>query len=315
MNTKKLMILTQEQKEIKELLEKYNFDDLDIYTPENEDEILNHISDAEIIFWNPILLSKYINHAKNVKWLQSTFAGIDALNKPELQKKYVLTNMRDTYGEIIGEYILLYILMREKDIIEHLENQKKKIWWQRASQSIVWKNIWIMGIGSIWKVIAIYAKTLWMNVYWYATEYREQYCVDKVFTQENQEEFLNNLDYLVCVLPNTDKTKWIINKDFLKKLPNKTIFMNVWRGASVVEEDLIQALKNKQIAWVVLDVFQTEPLPQDSELWDLENVYITPHISWYVEDNTKIVEVFASNYERYREWKNLLHTIDFTKWY
>jgi len=311
----KLLILTRDQKEFLNDIELLCLENIEIFAPENEEDILKHIEDAEVIFWNPILLSKYINDAKSVKWVQSSFAWIDALNHPDLQKNYILTNMRDTYGEIIWEYILGYILMLEKNILWNLENQKNKIWWQKAYPSIVRKNIWIMGIGSIGKIIARYAKTLWMNVYWYATEYREQDSIDTVFTQKNQDEFLENLDYLINVLPNTENTKNIFNRALFHKLPNRSVFINVGRGASVVEEDLMQAIQEKQIAWAVLDVFNTEPLPKDSLLWDLENVYITPHISWYVEDNTQMVEVFAWNYERYRQWKWLLHTIDFNKWY
>jgi len=91
--------------------------------------------------------------------------------------------------------------------------------------------------------------------------------------------------------------------------------MNVGRWANINEDDLINALKEKQIAGAVLDVFQTEPLPEDSELWNLDNVYVTPHISWYVEDNSKIIYTFAENYKRYNAWKDLLHTIDFKKGY
>lgn len=113
----KVLICTREQQEFKSKLQACNLPDIDIYAPESEEELLIHLDDAEIIFGNPIRLSKYINHAKNVKWVQSTFAGIDALNAPELQKNYILTNMKDAYGEIIAEYILGYILMLEKDIL------------------------------------------------------------------------------------------------------------------------------------------------------------------------------------------------------
>lgn len=312
---KKVLIYTRQQAEFKKLVEEYNLPDIEIYAPQSEEEFTAHIVDAEIIFANPILLSKYINKAEKVKWVQSTFAGIDALNTPELKKDYILTNMRETYGEIIAEYIMGHILMLEKNILWNRENQKNKKWEQKPHPSIVGKNLGIMGIGSIGRIIAIYAKTMWMNVYGYAKETREQHCIDRVYTQENQGEFLKKLDYLVSVLPNTQETKGIINRKLLEKLPQNCVFMNVWRGANVVEEDLIEVLKHKQISGAVLDVFREEPLPQDSDFWNLENVYITPHISWYVEDNSKIVYTFAENYKRYISGKDLVHTIDFTKWY
>lgn len=311
----KVLICTREQQEFKSKLQACNLPDIDIYAPESEEELLIHLDDAEIIFGNPIRLSKYINHAKNVKWVQSTFAGIDALNAPELQKNYILTNMKDAYGEIIAEYILGYILMLEKDILWHRENQKNKVWWQKSHPSIIWKKIGIMWIGSIWSVVAQYCKGFWMQVYGYASTVREHTYIDQVFTIETQDRFLSELDYLVSILPNTNETKGIINTQLLEKLPNSAVFLNVGRGANVVEEDLVQAIEKKHISAAVLDVFNTEPLPNSSKLWELENVYVTPHVSGYVEDNSKIISTFAENYKKYTSGEQLLHTIDFNKGY
>lgn len=311
----KVVICTREQEEFKNLVENFNLPEIELYAPETEEELLLHLNDAEVIFANPILLSKYINHAKNVKWVQSSFAGIDALNNESLQKNYILTNMRETYGEIMAEYVLGYILMLEKNILWNIKNQKNKAWGQKSYPSIVWKKIWIMWIGSIGRIIAIYAKTMWMTVYWYANSYREQHCIDKVYTSENRDEFLEDLDYVVSVLPNTKETQWIVNMEFLKKLPSKSVLINIWRWANINENDLVTALKNKTISWAVLDVFQTEPLPENSDFWDLDNMYVTPHISWYVENNSKILSTFAENYKKYISWKDLVNIVDFNKGY
>lgn len=311
----KLLLLTEEQQDFAHRIQSYNFSDLELYVPQNEKEILEAIQDAEIIFGNPKLTSKYINKAKKLTWMQSTFAGIDALNTSDLKKDYILTNMKDAYGEIMSEYVLWYILMLEKNILWNYYNQQKKIWGHTSYPSLVGKKIGIMGIGSIGGKIALSAKNFWMQVYGYATVKREQKWIDKVFTHENIHEFLGNLDYLVSVLPSTSETQGIINTNLLKKLPQKAVFINVGRGANVVEEDLVYVLQNKIISWAVLDVFKQEPLPQNSPLWELENLYITPHVSWYREDNSVIVDVFIENYKRYSEWKELLYIIDFTKWY
>lgn len=311
----KVVICTRAQAEYKQLVKNLNLPNIVIYAPETESQLIRDIEDAEVIFANPILLSKYINFAKNVKWVQSTFAGIDALNNNSLKKDYRLTNMKDAYWEIIAEYLLGYILMLEKNILWNLENQKSHTWSQKPYPSLIGRKIWIMWIGSIWAVVAKYCKNFWMQVYWYASTVRMQENIDRVFTAENSDDFYSDLDYLVNILPNTSSTQKVINKEVFKKLQNHCIFMNVWRWVSVDEEDLLHALKEKQISWAVLDVFQTEPLPEDSELWDLENVYITPHVSGYVEDNSKIISTFAENYKRYIAWEELINTIDFKKGY
>lgn len=154
-----------------------------------------------------------------------------------------------------------------------------------------------------------------MQVYGYASTVREHTYIDQVFTIETQDRFLSELDYLVSILPNTNETKGIINTQLLEKLPNSAVFLNVGRGANVVEEDLVQAIEKKNISAAVLDVFNTEPLPNSSKLWELENVYVTPHVSGYVEDNSKIISTFAENYKKYTSGEQLLHTIDFNKGY
>jgi len=311
----KVVICNREPVEYKALVEACNLPDIELHAPSWEEELIKHIADAEVIFANPIMLSKYINHAKNVKWVQSSFAGIDALNNDTLKKDYVLTNMKDAYGEIIAEYLLGYILMLEKNILWNLGNQKINKWSQRSYPTVAWKKVGIMWTWSIGKVVAKYCKNFGMEVYGYASSVRDINHIDKMYCPESQDEFLCDLDYLINILPNTRNTQWAINKDLLTKLPDSAVFMNVGRGANVNEVDLIAALKNKTIAWAVLDVFQTEPLPEDSELWGLDNVYITPHVSWYVEDNSKIISTFSENYKRYVSGQELINTIDFNKWY
>jgi len=311
----KVVICNREPIEYKALVDACDLPNIELYAPSDEQELIEHIADAEVIFANPIMLSRYINYAKNVKWVQSSFAGIDALNDDSLKKDYILTNMKDAYGEIIAEYLLGYVLMLQKNILGNIENQKTKTWWQRSYPSIVWKKVGIMWIGSIGSVVARYCKSFWMQVYWYASSEREHEYLDRVFTDENQDDFLSDLDYLINILPNTPYTQGIINTDLLSKLPSKAVFMNVGRWANVREDDLIKAIKEKQIAWAVLDVFQTEPLPKESELWDLDNVYITPHVSGYVEDNSKIISTFSDNYKRYISGQQLQNTIDFNKGY
>lgn len=315
MDMNKLLIITRDQEDFLQEIQKLRLPDLDIYAPTSHEWILEHIQDVNIILGNPPLISQYINQAKNVVWVQSTYAGIDALNADNLQKKYTLTNVRDVYGTIISEYIFWYIFLLEKNILWNLDSQRKHIWDQKSYPSVVWKKIGIMWVGSIGRKIAEVSKVFWMQVYGYGTNSNSKDFVDTMFTQENIHEFLSDLDYLVSVLPNTPATKWIIDSQVFSALKQTALFVNVWRGANVNESDLIKAIKNKEISWAILDVFQTEPLPKDSQIWDLENVFVTPHISGYDDNNEPILEILKENYHRFSQNQELLHQIDFTKWY
>jgi len=311
----KLLLLTRRQKVFKKEVEALWLPDLEILAPEDEQGILEHIHEADIIFWNPPIAQKYINKAKKLQWMQSTFAGIDAMVHKELKNDYTLTNVKGVYGAIMAEYVLWYILLKEKEILQNIENQKHKIWDQKWYLSLSTKTIWVLGTGSIWTHIAKMCKAFWMKTLWYSSSPVKKDYFDDIYTQENMKDFLSQCDYVVSVLPNTDNTQWIINKEVIEMMKDSWIFISIGRGANVVEKDLINAIKQKQIAWAVLDVFQTEPLPKDSELWNLENVFITPHVSGYNESNDSILEIFSENYKRFISWKDLQNTIDFNKGY
>lgn len=311
----KILLITRWQKLFKEEVISLGLNNADIYAPEDEEWILEHIVDADIIFWNPLIVQEYINKAKNLKWMQSSFAWIDAMVQEWLQTDYTLTNVKDVYGAIMSEYVLGYILVKEKEILWNIENQKNKNWAPKAYPSLTNKTIWIMGTGSIWSHIAKMTQAFWMKTLWYGSSDVSKECFDVMYTQETIQEFLSQCDYVVSVLPNTDATKWIINKDVFSQMKPSGIFMSLWRWANLIEEDLIEAIKTKEIAGAVLDVFQIEPLPKDSELWSLENVFITPHISGYDEDNESILKIFSENYKRFISWQDLIHKIDFNKGY
>jgi phosphoglycerate dehydrogenase-like enzyme len=258
---------------------------------------------------------KYINKAEKLKWLQSTFAWIDALNNENLKKDYILTNVRDVYWPIMSEYVFWYMLMLEKNILWNLEHQKNRVWSETQYPSLVWKKIWILWTWSIWIKIAEIAKVFWMEVYWYSTSDKPKKYIDEMFTHQTLTEFLSDLDYMVSVLPNTPVTQWIINKNMFNQMKPDSIFINVWRWANIDEDDLIDAIKTKKIWWAVLDVFQEEPLPKESKFWNLDNVYITPHISGNMSNINSLWEIFTENYKHYINGEDLIYTIDFNKGY
>lgn len=118
-----------------------------------------------------------------------------------------------------------------------------------------------------------------MRVLGYKTSDTPVEYFDEIYTQDDKKECFKQADYLVSVLPNTPETKHTVNAESLSWMKRSSIFINVGRGLNVDEEALLNALENKQIAGAVLDVFQTEPLPEDHPFWIMDNVFVTPHIS------------------------------------
>lgn len=310
----KILVLTKDQQEFKKKLDKLNLPKLDIIAPKNNKEIEENIAKANIILGNPPIIKKYLAKAKKLAWVQSSFVGIDSLVDDNLRQDYILTNVKNTYGQAMAEYVFSYILMLQRAVIENIYAQKKKRWNEKCYVSLENKIIGIIGAGSIGKQIAKVAKAFKMMTYGLRSQNKKTEYFDKIFTLKNIKEFLNKSDFVVSVLPNTKKTTNIINKKTLKLMKKSAIFMNIGRGNAVNEDDLKDAVKKGIIEAAVLDVFKKEPLPKNNPLWNLENVYITPHISGYVMSN-KIFEIFEENYNRFIQGKKLKYRIDFKKGY
>ena len=138
--------------------------------------------------------------------------------------------------------------------------------------------------------------------------------VEKVYTAENIAGFFAGLDYVVLTLPDTPETRNFINADRLRMMKSSAVLMNVGRGSTINENDLVCALQEGIIGGAVLDVFAEEPLAQDNPLWDLPNVFVTPHLSAisFPED---IVGIFTENYSRFLKHEPLLNVVDFKSGY
>lgn len=133
---------------------------------------------------------------------------------------------------------------------------------------------------------------------------------DEIVDNGRMDYLLEQSDFILNICPLVESTKDIFNKEFFAKMKDTAIFMNIGRGPSVVEEDLIEALKNGTIAGAFLDVFRQEPLPKDSPFWDLPNVYITPHaanLTFDIADRS--VATFATNTPLYVAGKELTNVV------
>ena len=124
------------------------------------------------------------------------------------------------------------------------------------------------------------------------------------------------MDYLIMCLPETEKTHRILNADRFKRLKDGVVVVNISRGSTIDEDALVDAIKSGKVRGAALDVFEEEPLSKDSELWELENVYIYPHISFACEDLG--ARQFATAYQNLKALKNagdFKNIVDFYKGY
>lgn len=312
---KKCLIVTRDVQDWEQALNKYAFDDLDAIVTNDDSKVSELISSVEIIFGIPFLASPHIDKAINLKWFQSSFAGVDALTKEGLKRDYKLTNVKDTYGKPMAEYAFTYILGLRRQINENLKWQDEKKWNQFPYPVIESQTIGIVGTGAIGKEIAKIAKAFGMNTIGLKNSPGQVEYFDKCFDTTQKIEFLKqDLDYIISILPATPDTEDFFDSDAFEQIESKPIFMNIGRGNNVNEDDLCQALDSGLISKAILDVFKQEPLDPESALWHQKNLIITPHTSGYV-GNENVFKICEDNYARYLAGGELKYQIDFDKGY
>ena len=310
----RLLILDGEAPIYEAELRKKALPDLNIVTAQDAKAAQPLLREIDIIFGTPALVAEVVQHASQLKWVQSTYAGVEQLCQPGLPRSYLLTGVKELFGSFMREYVFAYILARERSLFETRENQQKKIWSRINYRSLENVTIGIVGLGSIGAQIARTAHHFDMRVLGMKRTAGRIDHVDHLFMANEMEAFLPQLDYLVLVLPDTMQSKNFISAKELALLPPRAVLINVGRGSSVNQADLISALERGQISGAVLDVFELEPLPEDSPLWAMENVIITPHNSAYSFPD-HIADIFAANYARYIAGSPLDYLVDFNRGY
>jgi phosphoglycerate dehydrogenase-like enzyme len=309
-----LLILTDQADKYLELLRKCELPDLEAVACAHEEKARQAIRCSNIVLGEPAMIANVLSEARCLEWVQSTFAGVEALCVEGLRRDYILTGVRGVHGPMMSEYVLAYILAIERRLFETKENQNAKAWIEFSYRRLRGLTLGICGLGSIGRHLAQTAHHFGMRVMAFKRTPGEIPYVEQVYTGASFGKFLGLLDYLVLVLPNTPDTTGLINSETLKKLKPSAVLMNVGRGNAIVEADLVYALKNRLIRAAVLDVFSEEPLPSNSPFWDLPNVLITPHNSAisFAED---ILPVFCKNYHCFLQKKPLNYVIDFKRGY
>ena len=301
----KLLLLTKKPDDYSRLLEAAHLPKLDIVTAPS--------ADCEIVFGAPNLIGDVLPLLPDLKWVQAMWAGVEPLLDPALRRDYILTNARGVFGPLMSEYVFGYLLLHERKIFQRYASQQKNLWDATVTGTLREKTIGLLGVGSIGAHLASTAKHFGMTVHGFTRA--SESCPDvDVYFHTDISSFAKNLDYLICVLPNTNATRHIVDASVLKSLPAHALFINVGRGNAVDESALAEVLVSGQIAGAVLDVFQQEPLPADHIFWRTPNLFITSHTAApsFPKD---VSDLFIENYQRFLRGETLKYQVDFQKGY
>ncbi|MDO5328160.1 MAG: D-2-hydroxyacid dehydrogenase [Clostridia bacterium] len=281
---------------------------------------LSSVADAEIIFGQAPELAR---HAPRLQWLCSPFAGVDRFTQPGafLSPDAVLTNSSGAYGVTIAEHIVMVALEMMRRQTEYNEIVSRRDWTRNLPvRSIKNSRITLLGTGDIGWEAAIRlrafspASIIGVN----RSGKNPGPMFDQVFAIDRLDDLLPQTDLLILSLPGTPETTHIMNEKRLALLPRDAFLINVGRGNAVDERALEALLRSGYMAGAALDVFQQEPLPQDSSLWTCPRLLITPHVAGnmtlpYTVD--RIIALFMEDFENYCAGRPLLRQVDLKKGY
>jgi len=265
-----------------------------------------------IVGWN--LPREAVQQAKRLRWIHSTAAGVDQLLHPEVVERDVLvTDSSGIHAEAVTEHVLAVMLAFARRLPVAIRNQLARRWDRRAAlgEELWGKTAGILGLGSIGREVAVRCKAFGMRVVGTKRTPQEVPGVDRVYPPEGLEEVLRASDYLVIVLPLTAQTRGLIGARELALMKPGACLINVARGPIVQEAALVEALRAGRLRGAALDVFEQEPLPQESPLWELEQVILTPHVSGAAPDYyDRALPLFCENLRRFQAGLPLLNVVD-----
>lgn len=230
--------------------------------------------------WHPEagLLAKL----SNVKAIFNLGAGVDALLQDATLPRTVpivrLVDPRLASG--MTEYVAHWVLHFHRDMPVYARQQTARDWTQHENADTAKRRVGILGLGELGQAAAHALLMLgFESIAGWSRSHKHLPGIDSFAGADELDAFLARTEILVCLLPNTQATQGVLNKDTLAKLPPGAFVINGGRGSAVVDADLIAALHSGHLAGAALDVFNDEPLPADHPYWAMDTVFITPHIA------------------------------------
>ena len=288
---------------------------------EDEESIKHEIADADaVICWK--MTPDVFARARKLKWIQFGSAGIDHTIFPELlASEVILTTMSGIHAIPVAEHVLALMLAmtRRLDLAHRLQLERRyertELAW--TAGELAGKTLGIVGLGKIGQAIARLGQAFGMRVLGTKrTVEAELPGVDRVYAPDELDDMLPEVDYLVLVVPLTERTHALIGRQQIELMRSGSYLVNVARGAMLDHDALGDALRSGKLAGAALDVFPEEPLPPDSPIYDLPNLIITPHTaSSGRRYGERAAQVFERNLSAFLEGHEMMNVYDRSRGY
>lgn len=240
-----------------------------------------------------------VDAADRLEWLHVLSAGVDHVPLEALAERgVVVTNSAGVHAEPIAEQVLCYMLTFQRNLHAARRNQERGVWERVEGRELRDATVGIIGVGAIGGRVAELCAALGCEVLGVKRDRSTMpESVDRGFGPDEYHELLLESDYVVLACPLTDETEGLLGYEEFRVMRNDAVLVNIARGEVCEQDDLVRALQYGTIRGAALDVFETEPLPPESPLWDLSNVVITPHMAGSTPNKVdRWRELLATNY-------------------
>ena len=262
------------------------------------------------LLWGPP--PELFDRLDNLEVIFSIGAGVDSLlNCPALPVHLPIVRMVEselTAGMV--EFCLFHIL-RFHRLMPQFESNRIARRWEELTQAPASEiTVGVMGLGVLGRALARQLNALRYQVVGYRRSAGDIAGMEIFHGEEQLEAFMRRSEMLVALMPSTRETRGLVNRKTLSWLPSGSYFINAGRGDLVNEQDLVSALDEGSLSGAALDVFETEPLPDDSALWTHDKVYLTPHIASITHPPTacRYIADAINDFRQDKPWPNLVET-------
>ena len=288
-------------------------------TPEGEQEFLGMLGQAEVLYDFPRgHVEDLVRVSPHLRWVQGSMAGAgEVAQKADLgDTEVVVTTASGIYSGPLAEFVLMAMLQHAKELDNLRSDKAGKIWRQGAVGSLENKTLCVVGMGSIGRSLAERARPFGMRIVGVKRTVRDGDeawdSADELYPTAELHSALGGADYVAVTLPGTPETRRLIDAEAIAAIKQGAYFANVGRGTVVDEATLVEALRSGHLSGAALDVFEVEPLPEESPLWDLDNVIISAHTTDVVPDliNAAQTDLFCENLRRYLAGEGLINVLD-----
>ena len=278
-----------------------------------DSELGQHLPTADILIaWGFINIDEHLPNAPRLRWIHALSAGVEKILSPMVAEASIqLTNVRGIHGIPMSEHVFGMMLAFSRSIAGFARQQQDAVWKRLSLTELYNKTLCIVGLGSIGREIAKRAKAFNMRIVATKQTMTQELFVNELCPPSELDRLLGEADYVVLTVPETPDTVGLFSYERICRMKESAVLINVARGTVGSADGLIQALTEKKIAGAALDVFESEPLPESSPLWKMDNVLITPHCAavspLYLD---RAMQCFCENLVLYMNNKSMMNVID-----